>query len=100
MRLRNRNRATRNRKMLQDDDLSRLAPQDLRRVHAFIEDRFVNAVTPLAMQLQMEMRAIPATGHTLEIAQEAVDRVLAVVEEVRSLVDRSMKIAEGRARNN
>jgi hypothetical protein len=75
--------------MLPDDDLSILDPEDLQRVCVYIEDRFVNAVTPLAVRLQGELPDHVATNPTLQVAQRVVDRILAVVEEVRSLSDRS-----------
>jgi hypothetical protein len=73
------------RQILPDDDLSRLNPEDLQRVCVYIEDRFVNAVTPLAVRLQRELPDHIARNPTLQVAQRVVDRILAVVEEVRSL---------------
>jgi len=68
-----------------DDDLTNLGAEDLLRVRRWIEDRFVNAIYPLAIHLMLE----PPRGHqrtrTLREAKRTVDRVLEVVEEVRKL---------------
>jgi hypothetical protein len=76
--------------MSRDDDISGLSPQDLQRVCLYIEDRFVNAVTPLAIRLQRELPGVRDTNPTLETAQRAVDRILEVVDEVRWLAERSI----------
>lgn len=67
-----------------EDDLEKLSPDDLRRVCRWAEDRFVNAVTPLAVQLQLDER----TGggeHTLAAARWAVRRILDAIDEVRRI---------------
>ncbi len=66
-------------------DLSRIAPEDLRRVSEWIEDRFINAVHPLAIRLQLETSGMPCTHDTLTTAQWTVERVLAAVDEVRRI---------------
>lgn len=66
-------------------DLSGLAPEDLRRVSEWIEDRFVNAVHPLAIRLQLQPSGMPCSDHTLLAAHWTVKRVLAAVEEVRRI---------------
>ena len=60
-----------------DDDLSSLSVEDLARVIRFIEDRFINAVAPLAIRLQMELPGVMAADASLQAAQKAVARVLA-----------------------
>jgi len=68
-----------------DDVLAHLAPEDLGRVRRWIEDRFVNAVCPLAIRLNLEMPWMLRADRTLQEAKRAVDRVLAAVEEVRRI---------------
>ena len=71
---------------LYDDDLTTLSPEDLDRVCRWVEDRFVNAVTPLAMELQKDRSGTLCADRTLLIAKRAVKRVLAAVEEVRNAI--------------
>ncbi len=70
-----------------DDDLTALRPDDLHRVCRWVEDRLINAVTPLAIRLQLDMPGGACVDHTLLAAQWAVKRVLAAVDEVRRIVD-------------
>lgn len=71
--------------VLPDDDLSRLSPEDLARVRRWVEDRFVNAIQPLALRLDMEMPGTIRADPALQEARRTVDRVLARVEEIRAL---------------
>jgi hypothetical protein len=68
-----------------DDDLSKLSPEDLRRVCLYIEDRVGNAINPLAVRLQMEMPGTLAADVTLQAARRTVDRLMAIIKEVRTL---------------
>jgi hypothetical protein len=68
-----------------DDSLASLKPEDLGRVRSWIEDRFINAVCPLALRLNMEMPWLLSKDRTLQEAQRTIDRVLAAVEEVRRI---------------
>jgi len=68
-----------------DDSLTSLKPEDLVRVRSWIEDRFINAVCPLALRLNMEMPWLLSKDRTLQEAQRTIDRVLAAVEEVRRI---------------
>lgn len=68
-----------------DDSLAGLRPEDLGRVRSWIEDRFINAVCPLALRLNMEMPWLLSKDRTLQEAQRTIDRVLAAVEEVRRI---------------
>jgi len=68
-----------------DDSLASLRPEDLGRVRSWIEDRFINAVCPLALRLNMEMPWLISKDRTLQEAQRTIDRVLAAVEEVRRI---------------
>jgi len=68
-----------------DDSLESLRPEDLGRVRSWIEDRFINAVCPLALRLNMEMPWLLSKDRTLQEAQRTIDRVLAAVEEVRRI---------------
>ena len=68
-----------------DDVLTNLPPEDLGRVRLWIEDRFINAVCPLAIRLNLEMPWMLSADRTLQEAQRAVERVLAAVEEIRRL---------------
>jgi hypothetical protein len=68
-----------------DDDLSKLSPEDLRRVRRWVEDRMINAIYPLSIRLQMEMPGTMGADLTLQEARGAVDRVMEAVEEVRKL---------------
>lgn len=68
-----------------EEDLEKLSPDDLRRVCRWAEDRLVNAVTPLAVQLQMDARVESRGDHTLAAARWAVFRILAAVDEVRRI---------------
>jgi hypothetical protein len=77
---------------LLDDDLSKLSAEDLRRVCRFVEDRFVNAVAPLDMELQRAavQRATSNVERRTDLvyqrARYTVDRVLQIVGEVRGLM--------------
>ena len=68
-----------------DDSLARLRPEDLGRVRSWIEDRFINAVCPLALRLNMETPWQLSKDRTLQEARRTIDRVLAAVEEVRRI---------------
>ena len=68
-----------------DDDLKNLGPEDLLRVRRWIEDRFVNAVYPLAIRLMMENPRGHQRNRTVQEAKKTVDRVLEAVEEVRKM---------------
>ena len=68
-----------------EEDLEKLSPDDLRRVCRWAEDRLVNAVTPLAVQLQMDARVESRGDHTLAAARWAVFRILEAVDEVRRI---------------
>jgi hypothetical protein len=68
-----------------DDDLKHLAPEDLARVRRWVEDRFVNAVCPLAVQLRLSMPENVCFDSTRQVALVAVERVLAAVDEVRRI---------------
>jgi len=68
-----------------DDSLAGLRPEDLGRVRSWIEDRFINAVCPLALRLNMETPLQLSKDRTLQEARRTVDRVLALVEEVRRI---------------
>ncbi len=68
-----------------EEDLEKLSPDDLRRVCRWAEDRLVNAVTPLAVQLQIDARVEGRGDHTLAAARWAVFRILEAVDEVRRI---------------
>jgi hypothetical protein len=68
-----------------DEALAKLRPEDLGRVRSWIEDRFVNAVCPLALRLNMEMPWLLSKDSTLQEAQRTIERVLAAVEEIRRI---------------
>ncbi len=72
-----------------DDALASLTPEDLGRVRSWIEDRFLNAVCPLALRLKMETPLLLSTDRTLQETQRTIARVLAAVEEVRRLDEQS-----------
>ncbi|MBI4241487.1 MAG: hypothetical protein HY613_07195 [Candidatus Rokubacteria bacterium] len=74
-----------------DDRLDRLSIDELRRVVRFVEDRFVNAVTPLSVRLQMEMPGSLRADPTLQAAQDAVKRVLGGVEEARNILQAALR---------
>jgi acetoin utilization deacetylase AcuC-like enzyme len=67
-------------------DLSTLHPEDLERVCRWVEDRFINAVTPLAIRMQIEFPDGPCADRTLQAAQWAVKGVLEAVEELRTMI--------------
>ena len=77
--------------MTLDDDLSKLNPTDLERVVRWVEDRLINAITPLNVYLQLdgylqqEMPGNLRADRTLQAAQVAVREVMAAVEEVRRM---------------
>lgn len=68
-----------------DDALTNLTPEDLGRVRSWIEDRFLNAVCPLALRLNLETPLLLSTDRTLQEAQRTIARVLAAVDEIRRL---------------
>jgi hypothetical protein len=68
-----------------DDDLKTLGPENLLRVRRWVEDRFVNAVYPLAIHLMMENPRSRQKDATVKEAKKTVDRVLSAVEEVRKI---------------
>ncbi|MBI4241480.1 MAG: hypothetical protein HY613_07160 [Candidatus Rokubacteria bacterium] len=74
-----------------DDRLDLLSTDDLRRVVRFIEDRFVNSVTPLSVRLQMEMPGTLRADRTLRAAQDAVKRVLGAVDEARNILQAALR---------
>lgn len=53
----------------------------------WVEDRFVNAITPLDIRLQREMPGVMAADATLQSARGAVQRVMAAVEEIRRMTE-------------
>jgi len=69
-----------------DDGLDLLSTDDLRRVVRFIEDRFVNGVSPLSVRLQMEQPGVMRCDPTLQAARAAVERVLGAVNEARQIL--------------
>ena len=77
--------------MTLDDDLSKLNPTDLERVVRWVEDRLINAITPLNVYIQLdvylqqEMPGSLRADRTLQAAQVAVREVMAAVEEVRRI---------------
>jgi hypothetical protein len=54
-------------------------------VRSWVEDRFINAVCPLALRLNMEAPWQLSKDRTLQEARRTIDRVLAAVEEVRRI---------------
>lgn len=68
-----------------EDDLKQLTPEDLNRVRRWVEDRFVNAVCPLAVRLRLSMPENLRSDYTLQTALVAVERVMAAVDEVRRM---------------
>ncbi len=68
-----------------DEDLTKLSAEDLGRVVRWVEDRLINAITPLDVRLQMELPGTIRADWTLQAAQAAVRKVMAAVEEVRAL---------------
>jgi hypothetical protein len=72
-----------------DDDLSRLSAEDLARVCRWVEDRMINAITPLDVRLQLEMPGTMAADPTLQTARKAVQRVMTAVGELRALARRA-----------
>lgn len=68
-----------------DDALTNLKPEDLGRVRSWIEDRFLNAVCPLALRLNLETPWVLSEDRTLQEAQRTIEKVLAAVEEVRRI---------------
>jgi len=72
---------------LPDMDLTQVCPAARARLLAWVEDRMINAVTPLHGRLQiLEQRpSAEATAAALKAAQAAVDQVLARVDELRRL---------------
>jgi hypothetical protein len=68
-----------------DDDLRKLAPEDLRRVKCYLEDRLVNAVCALDARLQMQCPGTMRADVVYQEARRTVDRVLIIVNEVRAL---------------
>jgi len=75
-----------------DDGLSTLHPEDLRRVCLWVEDRFVNAVTPLAIRIQTEIGDGPCVDRTLQVAQWAVKGVLEAVDELRTMTGETARV--------
>jgi len=80
-----------------DTDLSRLTPTDLALVRRWVEDKLINAVTPLDIRLQLEQPGVLACpvgegphSHgacdlTCQEARRTVTRILEIVDEVRAL---------------
>lgn len=71
-----------------DADLSKLRPEDLRRVRLWVEDRLINAVTPLDIRLQMQMPGTMAADVVYREAARTVKQVVAIVDEIRALAER------------
>ncbi len=67
--------------MLPDMDLTRLAPEDRRRVAYYLEHNLINAVSPLAACLDAPI----ADEQLIEAARHAKRRVVALVNDVREL---------------
>lgn len=67
--------------MLPDMDLTKLSPEDRRRVAYFLEHHLINAISPLAVCL--DLRA--PEDQTLEAARHAKRRVVALVNDLRQL---------------
>lgn len=67
--------------MLADMDLTRLNPEDRRRVAYYLEHNLINAISPLAYGLD----SASDTARLVEAARHAKSRVVALVNEVREL---------------
>lgn len=67
------------------DDLRRLAPADLQIVLAWVQDRMLNAITPLDMRLQMEMPGSIAADPALQAGVHACRRVQAAIRELQAV---------------
>jgi hypothetical protein len=75
---------------LLDDDLSKLSPEDLARVCRWVEDRMINAITPLDVRLQAHgLPGVMACDPVYQDAKKAVERIRTAVQEVRCLADAS-----------
>lgn len=68
-----------------DDDLRQLAPADLRRVTAWVEDRIGNEIVALAGRIERELPGTLRADPTLQLAQRVCRRLRAAVEEVQKL---------------
>jgi hypothetical protein len=68
-----------------EDELAGLGPADLAAMRAWVEDRMINAIAPLAMRLQLlELAPGPeAQAAVLGAARHAVERVLLHIEALR-----------------
>jgi hypothetical protein len=78
--------------VLPDIDLTRMSLEDLHRMRSWMEHHLGNAVTPLSLRLQMEMPGTKACDRTLQTAQETVDQIVGLLDEVRRVDD----VARGR----
>ena len=68
-----------------DLDLSKLSPDDRRRVCRWVEDRIINAITPFDVHLQREAPVVIESDPTLQAGQHAVKQLMVAVDEVRRL---------------
>jgi len=66
------------------DDLTRLSRDDLRIVLAWVQDRMLNAITPLDMRLQMEMPGSLAADPALQAGVHACRKVQAAIRELQA----------------
>ena len=73
-----------------DDRLEVLVTEDLRRVLRWSEDRLLNIVTPLDIHLQRQMPGVIAADPALQCARKTVERIIAVVDEVRMLLKKKV----------
>lgn len=75
--------------------LERLSAAELHRVRLWAEDRLLNIVSPLDLRLQMEMPGVLKIDPTLQAARLTVDRIVALVADVRKLDDQAWIAAAG-----
>lgn len=68
-------------------DLTQIPPEHLAVLRRWVEDRFVNAVTPLSIRLQREPHGNFLCDLTLREARKTVDHVMEHVNEIRALSD-------------
>ena len=65
------------------EEIAALSLDQRRAVCRWAEDRFVNAIQPLAVTLQRESPVNMGCDRTLQVAQQAVERVMERVNEIR-----------------
>jgi hypothetical protein len=65
------------------EDVAALSLDQRRAVCRWVEDRFVNAIQPLALRLQRESPVNMGCDETLQVAQRAVEHVMEHVNEIR-----------------